>query len=595
MQLDQQQRAAVGTESSMTLVVAGAGSGKTRVLIERIAHLIENRKVSSFEILGFTFTRRAAGEMNDRLEKRVGSMARHVTMGTMHAIVLGMVKRFGELIGLKPHNVTVYSEWEEQYLLREVAMDLGIYKKGWKIPKKEISEVFAGYYERGVSPDPDSRVRPLFNAFMIRCRENNALTFGGLLMAMEALIPQMAGFLRFKHILVDEVQDIDPLQWRIVNTMQAVFNACLFAVGDPSQSIYKFRGAVPEYLIERQSEFDIYFLESNYRSTPVIVHRANRLIEHNEDRIPTTMRPTRSDSGQVLKFHDQDSAALSDLISAAHPPVNAVLARNHVLLKRLSQELTTRGVPHVYVGEKTSLTNSEEFRRFHAFLKLLVNPYDNFSFLLIRDLIGLSPGEYSNVRVKAATEGKSHFQAWMDSVQEENPYRRFFWFHSQQEDLAGATYEIHYMAIGAAPFHDGGWSFDDSSIFQFVFAWCVKNPNGTIQQYLDWLATVDVQDELDGEELDGMTLCTIHAAKGLEWPVVVVAGCNEGILPSKQAIAAGEIEEERRLMYVAMTRAKDHLILAVRPETKEGQNGHIYESPVSRFIAEAYVEDGARA
>lgn len=595
MQLDPRQKAAVETESTRALVIAGAGSGKTRVLVERIAFLLEARKVSPYEVMAFTFTRKSAGEMRERLWALIGRDSHKLTLGTMHAVALRMLRRFPEFAGINRFSFTVYSEWESNYLLKEVATDLGVFKKTWKIPKKDVDRVFADFYERGEEPDAEDPVRPLFEAFLARCKENNALTYGGLLIALECLIPVMAKHLRIRHILVDEVQDIDPLQWRIINGMCEAFGASLFVVGDIDQSVYAFRGAVPGYLIAHRHEFTEYLLESNYRSTQGIVVRANRLIEHNRDRISKTMRPTRSEDGQVLQFHGQDSTALSDLISTAHPPVNAVLARTHQLLKRLSQELTTREVSHVYVGEKTSLANSEESRRFHSFLKLLVNPYDNFSFLLIRELVGLSPSEYSNIRVKAATEGKSHFQAWKDSPYDD-PFSAFFRNPLSSSSLTSASLMIHYMAIGSSPFPGAGWSFDDSSILQFIYRWIELNPDGGgIQEYLDWLATVDVQDELDGEEADGMTLCTIHAAKGLEWPVVVVAGCNEGILPGKQSIAAGQIEEERRLMYVAMTRARDHLILAIRPETKEGQDGKTYENPASRFILEAFGEAGANA
>ena len=271
MKLDKQQYATVHTESEKALVLAGADSGKTRVLTERIGHLIENCKVSPFEIVAITFTRKAAGEMKERLANRIQG-AHKLTVGTMHRVALRMIQQFGDQIGLKSKQTTVYSECEASYLLREVAMDLGIYNgKSWKVPKKDIDRVFANYYEHGQRPAEENSVNGLFKTFMARCRENNSLTYGGLLIGFEMLIPTIARFKKWRHILVDEVQDIDPLQWRIINDLVEATGASLFCVGDDSQSIYSFRGAVPEYLIEHQNEFDIYQLQSNYRSLPPIV------------------------------------------------------------------------------------------------------------------------------------------------------------------------------------------------------------------------------------------------------------------------------------------------------------------------------------
>ncbi|MFH2074152.1 MAG: ATP-dependent helicase [Pseudomonadota bacterium] len=294
-QLDFQQQQAVETESWRAMVIAGAGSGKTRVLTERIAHLIENCKVSPSEILAMTFTRKAAGEMQSRLEERIGNSAFGLCLGTMHALALRMINRFGEVIGLKSRKVTIYSEWEEAYLLRDVALEMGLYDgKKWKGMKAgDVMSVLGGYYQRGVEPEDSDPVHDIFRAFIQRCRENNAMTYGGLMVGLRLLIPTMAKYLNIKHILVDEVQDIDHLQWDIILEMEKQFGAALFVVGDVDQSIYEWRGAAPEYLVNHRTEFDIISLEQNYRSLPDIVDAANRLIEHNAMRLPLMMKATR--------------------------------------------------------------------------------------------------------------------------------------------------------------------------------------------------------------------------------------------------------------------------------------------------------------
>lgn len=550
--------------------------------MERIFWLAETQHVSPYEITAFSFTRKASNELRERVENRIGRKRAHqVTMGTMHSVALQMVTRFGEVLGLRPSSVTVYGEWEESFLLKEVARELGIWKGSWKIPKKDIDRLFSDYYERGLLPDKNHKAKPLFDAFMARCRENNSLTYGALLLALEQLIPVMARHLHFRHVLVDEVQDLDPLQWRIINGLCGAFGASLFAVGDVRQSIYSFRGAVPEYLISHQNEFDIYELQNNYRSVPSIVHASNRLMMHSAKSMGGGMVATRQDGvGRVLVEHDLDSAAIAEIQSTTlgldGPPAEdyAILARNHKLLQRLDEELTQRSVPHTYIGHKTSLVESEPFRRFHAFLKLIVNPYDNFEFMLIRDVLGLDAKDYAQVRLHAANKGMSHHQAWLFLQDEGDIFRNFF--ATEHE-----TFHETLMLL------NDRLEWDDCAEDPFYFAssWASQHQEASTAQYLSWLATYDSQDEY--EDAQGVTLATIHAAKGLEWPVVIVAGCNEGVLPSKRSVGEeGGLEEERRLMYVAMTRARDQLVLAVRPKVTE-KNGKIYEAPVSRFVAEA--------
>ena len=579
MDLDYQQRLAVETKENRALIISGAGSGKTRTLIERIAYLVESQKVSPFEIASFSFSRKASNEIRERLESRIGKRAHQCLLGTMHSIALQTLRRFGEVLGLRPDSLTVYSEWESEYLKKEVAAAVGVLKgRSWKIPKKNIDGMFADYYERGMEPKETYPGKVLFDAFLMRCRENNAMTYGQLLLGLEELIPILARYLHIRHILVDEVQDIDPLQWRIINGMCEAFGASLFAVGDADQSIYAFRGACPEYLIEHQHEFDVFKLTTNYRSAPTIVEASNRLIRNNTQRIDKTMRAARQDPGALAILRDYDSATLADDIARnqGHYEGAAVLSRVHVLLKKLSDELTIRDIPHTYIGRKSELTNSEEFRRFHSFLKLIINPFCNLSFLLIKDLISLSDQDYSEIRVRAAKDGLSHFQAWQCFGGASENWTHFYrsaeckLFLDVVEEI-GRYLDLHQYR----PMVDS---------VEFIWDWLAENPPGTIKQYLDWLATYDISDEV-ADEQDGLMLLTGHAAKGLEYSTVILVGCNEGILPGKQAIAAGEIEEERRLAYVAMTRARDQLILCVRPERTE-KDGRILESPVSRFVGE---------
>ena len=599
--LDPDQLAAVTTAARRALVLAGAGSGKTRVLTERIAYLIEECHASPSEIVAVTFTRKAAAEMRERLVKRIGNKAYGVTMGTMHALALVQLKRFGELIGLRPENITVYNEWEESFLLRTVAQEVGALKgKTWKVPKKAVDAAFGTFYSTGIEPAEFDPACNLFNVFMARCRENNALTYGGLLTGFMLLLPQVVQYLGWRHVLVDEVQDLDPLQWGLIEFMAAQLPATLFAVGDVDQSIYAWRGAAPEYLVENADTFKVLRLENNYRSGADIVEMANRLIGHNTARLPKTMKARREGAVLWSVCPDMDSKAIALDVKSAIPATGltynlAVLARKHVLLQSVARELDALEIPYLYVGQKTALANSEEFRRSHAFLKLLVNPFDNFAFLLIREALGVSDVEYAIIRGRAIREDKSHLQAWLDEHPSgagmEGSMANFFRFWAGDDHVEDACREIFFRLHSEADTEDA-----EGPIFDFIDAYCAGRPSHerTVFAYLEWLSTYDIQDEIPPADPDGpgvVTLATIHGSKGLEWPYVILAGCNEGILPSDRAAKSGDIEEERRLAYVAITRARDCLTLAVRPERSErpGRDGQmqVHLAPVSRFVAEA--------
>ena len=275
-------------------MVCGPGSGKTRCIVERTAYLLEHCKVSASEIALITFTRRAAGEMRERLEVRVGKQAYGLTIGTFHAIALSLLHRFGELIGFLAETSTVYGDFEEQFLLRDVAAEIGALKgKSWKIPKKQVDAVFQNYYCTGEEPGEDDPVYNLFKIFIARCKENNSYTFGSLLTGFKLLLPRAAKYLHWKHLIVDESHDNDKLQWQLIEQIEQLLGCSLFIVSDPDQSIYSFRGSNPEYLVENEHKFDVFKLQTNYRSVPDIVQASNRLILYNKNRIEKTMMSMR--------------------------------------------------------------------------------------------------------------------------------------------------------------------------------------------------------------------------------------------------------------------------------------------------------------
>lgn len=577
MQLSPEQSKAVFTESKRALCIAGAGSGKTRVLVSRVQNLVENCQVSPYEVLVATFTRKASGEMRDRLVETIGNKAYNITMGTIHSVALKMLQRFGEFVDLKPGKITVYSDWEEKILLKDVCLELDYYNgKTWKgVKKKEIDEAFYLLYTENKRDDKAFAANDILDSFFTRCKENNALTYGSILTTFAELLPKVTHLLNYRHILIDEVQDNDFLQWDIINNLCKLCGASLFAVGDPDQSIFSFRGADPEYLIRNQNSFDIYKLQDNYRSDGYIVDSANKMIINNEARLDSTMFPKKGHKNQVVKMSNMDTEGLLEGIQKM--PSNysggiAILARNHFMLKKLSRMLYESDIDHEYVGRKTAYTRSEELRRVHAFLKLAVNPFDNFSFMLIKDHIEING--YRDIRLKAVQEDKSHFQVWSESDFDENSFNSDYIEATRNEGFKGIVDLLMEIDFG----------FDSVPVFEFIEEYMAKQFEPEIEGYLNWLAIYDVQDELSGKPKN-IQLMTIHASKGLEWPIVVIAGMNEGILPSKHAESdLNELESERRLAYVAYTRAKDQLILTTRPQIGEGND---IKYPVSRFISES--------
>ncbi len=530
------------------------------------------------------------------LETRIGREAHKITVSTFHGLGLGLLKKYGHHIGLRYGNVTVYTPLEMETLIQHCGEQLGLYAKGkWKYGKKSLDSMFS-LIERGFwagSKDEiqltDDPYYPVLQAFESACRQNNALPYYGLIHGLLELAEagKVREFTNWKYLLVDEVQDLDMMQWSALEAIKEhTEGAALYAVGDLSQSIYGFRGAVPEYL---QSLIDagnltVYELRSNYRSDPAIVTAANSLIRYNAGHRAIQMQAMRNEGSRtVSRLFNANSAALADYIGRGeffHQSPPAVLCRNNRMLDKLSEELIARDIPHRRIGKRTSALHSPLFVKANAALKCIVNPFDETAFLLAHKGLGITAESYAKIRVQAAEEGKSCFEVYREGLRA-----------AELEAMPTENSTVRDAFIWIAP---GGYRFDasdgddGSDYLDWLSAFINQYPTAAIAEYLDWLALVDVQDEMPAKnEEPCVLLMTCHASKGLEFPVVIVAGCNEGVMPSKQAARIGDtaIEDERRLMYVAVTRAMDRLVLAVRPEKEDSG-----ESP-SRFLAEMNLQN----
>jgi len=583
MKLDQQQQAAVESTAQKTMVVAGPGSGKTRVLVERIAHLIGNG-ASPYEICSFSFTRKSAMELKSRLVERIGKQAHNITCGTSHSVALEMIRRFDQ----RRAHYSVYGEMETQMVLKDVAEEMGVYKKTWKIPKRDIDAALLEYAAHGSMPHgPHAK---LIDAFWLRLRQNRAFTYDDLLIEFLKIVPELSKYLNWAHVLVDECQDLTPLQWDIVNAISRHFQASIFAVGDPDQQIFSFRGSDSAPMMRAEQDgYQVFLLENNYRSLPEIVNVTNNVIRHNQNRIPKYSVPTRIEPAlpeclivglqrvhDTVQIHrDVDSAMISEIVSSYCGGEIAVLARNHYLLQKVSRLLSDMDVAHIYAGQKNNMLKELPAVTVHSFLRLLCNHHDNFSFMVIRKLLGVDDREYAEIRYHAVKNGMSHLETWMEfsGVLDSSNFFRHF---DGSDRVTEAVDEIMTGPVADVLF--------GQQILDFISQGAGDNLFATIRQYLDYIATFDVQDELTDPDAPPITLSTIHAAKGLEFKTVIVAGMNEGIFPGARAEAAGEIADETNLAFVAFSRAEDRLILTVRPEKTIDTKGAEHINPVSRFI-----------
>ena len=567
MNLDTQQETAVKSSHDRTLIIAGPGSGKTRTLTSRIEYLINDLKTSPHEIMSMSFTRAASNEIKDRLWEMIGEDSKKAHIGTMHSLALRYIRQYGDVININASNLTVYNETETELLLQYVAHDVGILKEGWTVPKHQVDKMFNDYYQAYVFPSEEHPAYSLFMAFRQRCQENNALTYGDLLIKFYDLIPELSKHLNIKHILVDEVQDIDTLQWGIIQRLISCFKAQLFCVGDLDQSIFSWRGAVPDYIIANQEFFSIYELINNYRSEPDIINAANQLIKNNRGRIEKDMIPAKYVEAEknISTIYNCDSQGIVETLKTISHNNTVVLSRNHIFLRKLSRLLRTEGISHKYIGRKSSLINSNEFITLVSFLKLLVNKNDNFAFMMVYETLGISDDEYAMIRFQATSNGISHFNEWMNGEPDAAEY-----FRTEYANFDEAYYAFAPRIAG------------DINQFNDVLS---ENYFSDVREFLDWITTYDISEETS-DEWDGLKLMTIHSSKGLEFETVIMVGLNEGVLPSKQSLrSGGDIEAERRLMYVGITRAEKMLFLTVRP-TEQTFGERVVASPESRFIKE---------
>ena len=659
--LNSEQRKAVSCVDGPVLIVAGAGSGKTRVLTSRIAYLLESGADPS-GILALTFTKKAASEMKERIAVMVGEKkARKLYMGTFHSVFIRFLREYAESLGY-PTSFTIYDTGDSiaavKTCLKELQLDEKVYK-----PKDVLSRISMaknnlvtaeGYSRNSVALQNDTaarkpRICDIYRLYALKCKQAGVMDFDDILLNMNILlrdnIPALESIAgRFTHILVDEYQDTNFAQYLILKKLSQ-FHRNVCVVGDDSQSIYAFRGAKIENILNFRKDYPehhIFRLEQNYRSTKVIVEAANSLIARNLARIPKECY-SMGEEGEKIRlikaYTEQEEAVLiaSSIVSVIHSERAeyqdfAILYRTNAQSRALEEALRKRNLPYViYSGN--SFFERAEVKDMMAYIKLVVNINDDESFKRVVNKPARGIGDTSLAALIAAASSRSislFKAAYSEDLEtfglKPAAIRKIRDFcdmvaklavRATKEDACNVATSLA-MDSGLLMMYKSDTSIEGQSRTANVeeLLNSVKNhveerhsemfeemqADGTVADgvelaetdlpvvvlgdYLEnvsLLSSVDVNDDENGS--NKVTLMTVHSSKGLEFPYVYVAGMEENIFPSGGFMATeSEVEEERRLFYVAMTRAKKAVNFSFA-STRMRNGKHESNSP-SRFIRE---------
>jgi len=589
MILNSQQQQAVQTAARRVLVLAGPGAGKTRVITERVRHLVRDCGVSGHDVLLLTFTRRAAAEMQSRITEAVGEReTRKMWIGTFHAVCLRILREYGEKLGYKPATLTVYDECDQRDLLTDI-----VAARGAKIKQGALGEVLQAFGTRGWSAiDEYRRLHPtecaVFDEYRMRLRENNAVDYGLILAEVQRMFTEHQDVLehyhaKFRHVLVDEYQDTDRLQYNLHTLLEPAY---LFCVGDSDQAIYSFRGATIEVLLDFATDhFDATTLELPlcYRCGREIVTAANALIGHNEKRIAKSIEAALDHESSVTAHcasaDDAEPRLVVDVVKDVlgtgdcEPRDIAVLARTRRWLQPIGDALTAAGIPAACIDQDRDFYERPDAKLFHAFMTLAVNDRDNLAFLRTRHAIGVDDALYAQIRLHATQSEQSHAEAAVALMA--RPL-----FDPAKREANGTSLRSWTEML----LQTKGLRRDTiEELRRRIDAWLETGPDD-VHEYLLWLQQRDMQDALI-EDRNVVRVMTIHAAKGLEFHAVIVAGAIEGHLPhSRAGSTEAGLEEERRLMYVAATRAKAVLCITFPLAVQRGMVS--VPAKVSRFVLE---------
>lgn len=622
-ELNPEQRRAVELTEGPVLILAGAGSGKTRTLTYRIAYLVETLGVSPHTILAFTFTNKAAGEMRERVGNLVGQAARSMWVGTFHATAVRMLRESIHHLG-RDSRFLVYDADDSRAVMREVVRELNWDDRQWS-PQSLLAHVSQAKNQCRKPEDLEEgtflarRVKEAYRRYQERLQKLNAVDFDDLIMLSVELLEQVPEararyHQRFQYILVDEYQDTNHAQYRLIRALAAPHqNLC--AVGDDDQSIYGWRGADLKNILDFQRDFptaQVIRLEENYRSTATILGAANAVVRNNQSRLGKELWTRRPHGAKVrvVETPDEESEAWY-VAQAIHDAVRegaktsevAVLYRTNAQSRALEMALSRAGIPYRLVGG-ARFYERKEVKDVVAYLRVIYNPGDDLSLSRVINVPRRGIGEVAlgRLRAYASDHGLSLSETLSEAhkVPELAPpaARSCLQFHHllvgwrnragvPLSDLVLAVAEESGLAPQLRNEHTAESEDRLANIGELASeAKRFQDEQGSddLGDFLGWVALVSDLDSAGQDQEGGVWLMTLHSAKGLEFPRVFLTGLEEGVFPHLRAMEEGDVEEERRLMYVGLTRAEDVLTLSYARQRT--MNGRTSMNAVSRFMDE---------
>ncbi len=630
-ELNREQLRAAETVDGPLLIIAGAGSGKTRTVTFRIAHMLE-RGVPQSSILALTFTNKAAREMADRVRSLTGKRLSNLTVSTFHAFGVQVLRKTIDRIGYT-HSFSIYDQTDKMSLLKEVARELKISHDA--VDFYEASQVFSSIKTQRMEWTRENMgLKPMYQEYVEHLKVYNAVDFDDLIMLPIKIFEEHPDVLeeyrkRFRYLMIDEFQDTSHAQYRIMKLLgEESRNVCV--VGDDDQSIYSWRGANYENLLQFEKDFPERVeikLEQNYRSTQQILSAANELISHNTNRKGKVLW-TGMDGGKALELYYPDdeireaqfiAEMIKNLSVEDRVPYHefGILVRTNSLSAAIENALLAENIPYRVSGGQ-SFFQRKEVKDVIAYLRVLVNPDDDVNLLRIINTPRRGIGKTTLQKIRDVAEGKGiSLYSAVSAIRwaEDSPvgakagenleeflglveyYRETLLSGKNMAESTRALVERidywgHLLQEYQSNDNAAKWKYNNIGIFLDLFERWEKDPDTEDPNLYNWLSRISlITRDDDGEDEEGkVNLMTVHASKGLEFGVVFLAGVEDHLIPHARAIEESEenIEEERRLFYVAITRARHKLYLTCC-KTRRAMRERSDSTP-SRFLEEIPAE-----
>ena len=634
--LNNMQKQAVQKTDGPVLILAGAGSGKTTVLVNRIAYIIETKNIHPYNILAITFTNKAANEMKDRVNAIIGDLSKDMWICTFHSACVRILRSHIGVLGFS-QSFVIYDSSDTKTVMKDCYKELDIDEKNY--PLRLVSSVISKAKDEMLSPNDfykeafgdyrKTRIGEIYELYQKKLKANNALDFDDILFFAVKILEENPEILekyqnRFQYVMVDEYQDTNNCQYKFIS-MIANKHQNICVVGDDDQSIYKFRGANIQNILNFEHNFNdcaVIKLEQNYRSTSVILDAANAVIHNNKGRKDKSLW-TENERGERIKLHigynERDEALyIANEIEKAHKMGEkysdfAVLYRTNAQSRILEELFMRSGIPYKVVGG-LRFYDRKEIKDIIAYLRLIHNPDDSLSFARIVNEPKRSIGRTTIEKISSlASDFATSFFEIAKNANSYNDLSRsasgLIEFCSMILSLKKAEKTMSLTEFAEKVLSDTGYmsalTLENTvesktridNLGEFLSAVSEYEKSEETPTLAGFLENVSLVSDIDGydEDDDTCVLMTIHSAKGLEFPNVFLSGMEEGLFPSVRSMDNSEdLEEERRLCYVAITRAKKQLyVTAAKSRTVYGQTTHQVNSRFLREIPDEFMkEDG---